>query len=225
MTGGPYEAVTAYPAGRSTPARFASAAAEMGFAGVIVRNARDASDDPTAAEVAQRYGIDVIGGIELDPDVPDDASGALPGLRSEYPLVVLVGGSTRINRFAATQRHVDVLARPITPTGPRLDPGTVATAVDNDVAIEVNLGPLREPGGSRVRYIQRLRSLWRVLSHHDAPYVVSMRPTSHRGLRGPRQVRALGEAVGIPAEAVDRGLRRWGELVADGPGEPDASAD
>lgn len=215
MTNRRFEAVEAYPAGSSTVARFAMTTAEIGFDGLVVRNGDAIDGSPSVEAVANEYELEVVRAVELKPEAPDDVSGSLPGLSERYPLVALVGGTTRINRFVATQRHVDVLARPITPTGPRLDPGTVANAVEHDVAVELDLGPLRTTGGTRVRYLQRLRSLWRVVDHYDAPYVVSFRPTSHLELRGPRHLEALGATVGIDPDAIDRGLERWATIADD----------
>ncbi|MFP4590027.1 MAG: RNase P subunit p30 family protein [Halobacteriales archaeon] len=213
MTPASYEAVVAYPEGTSTVARLVATAADAGYGGVVVRDVRELPERPAISAVAERYGLDVVPGVELDPDVPDDASGMLPGLREEHPLVGVAGGTTRINRFVAAQPHVDVLARPITPGGPFFEPGTARTAADNDVAVEIPLGPLRDAGGRRVWYLQRLRALWRVVDHAGVDYVVSARPTSHLAIRGPRQLRALGGVVGVPREAVDRGLARWGTLA------------
>ncbi|MFW6449313.1 MAG: RNase P subunit p30 family protein, partial [Halobacteriota archaeon] len=194
-------------------ARLAAKAADIGYGGIVVRNAANLPAQPAVETIAEHASIDVVPGVELEPDVPDDASGALPGLRRSYPIVAVAGGSTRMNRFVASQRHVDVLVRPITPDGPFLAPGTATTAAENDVAIELPFGPLRSRGGRRVRYLQRLRALWRVVDHAKAPYVVSARPTSHLAIRGPRQLEALGAVVGIPEDAIDRGLARWGRLA------------
>ncbi len=213
MTAPRFEAVTAYPTGTSTVSRFAATAGAVGFRGLVVRNGPAVDDDPSPSVIGEHYDVDVVPSIELDPVEPDAVSGSLPGYRRTYPLVAVAGGSTPINRFAATQRHVDVLTRPVTPDGPHVEPGTISNAIDNDVAIELDLGPLRSRGGSRVRYLQRLRSLWRVVDHYDAPFVVSMHPTSHLEMRGPRHLKALGDAVGIEAAAIERGLQRWGDLV------------
>ncbi|ERH07983.1 MAG: hypothetical protein J07HN4v3_00348 [Halonotius sp. J07HN4] len=58
-----YEAVAAYPAGDSTVSRQAKTAADYGYDGVVVRT-RTAEFDADA--ISDRYGIDVVGGIEID---------------------------------------------------------------------------------------------------------------------------------------------------------------
>jgi len=62
----------------------------------------------------------------------------------------------------------------------------VKAAVENGVRLEFDLsGVLRESGGRRVRIIQSLRKLREIVNHYDAPYVVSVDPTSHLELRAP----------------------------------------
>lgn len=208
-----YEAVLAYPDGSSTLARLASVASRLGFGGLVVRNATTLPDEPPLGAIRDRYAIDIARGVELAPTDPDEASGRLPHLHERFPVLMVAGGSRRINRFVAEQRHVDVLTQPIRSDSPYFDTGTVKAARENDVAFEVNLSPLTQEGGHRVRYLQRLRQLWRLIDHYDAPYVVSMRPTSHLGLVDGRSLAALGDTIGLGAEAMERGLRHWGTIA------------
>lgn len=208
-----YEAILAYPDGSSTVARYASVASHLGLSGLVVRNARSLPDDPPLGAIRSRHAIDIARGVELGPADPDDVSGRLPHLHERFPVLMVAGGSRRINRFVADQRHVDVLTRPIRSDTPYVDAGTVKVARENDVAFEVNLSPLTQVGGHRVRYLQRLKQLWRLIDHYDSPYVVSMRPTSHLDLVGPRALAALGDTIGLGAQAIERGLAHWGTIA------------
>ena len=58
-----YEAVAAYPAGDSTVSRQARTAADYGYDGLVVRT-REAEFDADA--ISDRYGIEVVRGIEVD---------------------------------------------------------------------------------------------------------------------------------------------------------------
>lgn len=206
------EGITAHPDGSSTVSRMTLTAAEVGYDGLVVRNAAAISDGPSLETIGAEYDIEVFGGIEVETDSPDEVSGRLPNLAREHDVVLVTGGSDRMNRFIADQPAVDVLTTPIDQDGPDIDPGIATQAKDNDVAIEVDFGPLSDSGGTRVRYIDRLRRLWRVIDHYEVPYVISMRASSHRGLVAPRELAALGEIIGIDAEAVRGGLSTWLEL-------------
>jgi ribonuclease P/MRP protein subunit RPP1 len=87
-------------------------------------------------------------------------------------------------------------------------------ARDNDVRIEVNLGPaLRARGGGRVRHLEKLRRLKHLLDHYDAPYVVSANATSHLEVRAHRELAAVGEEIGLGAAWIRDGLEAWERLV------------
>lgn len=207
---GPYEAVHAHPDGEATPARLAATAAEYGFAGVVVRT-READYD--AAALSETYGVDVVRGVEVVADGPESASGAVGNFRSECDVLAVRGGSPGLNRFAVEQDRVDVLARPFADRGD-LNHVLVKAAVDHDVRIEVDLGPvLRTGGGRRVRHLQKLRKLRELLEAYDAPFVVSGTPTSHLELRAPRELVALGEHIGFDAEMIRTGLGEWGRVA------------
>jgi ribonuclease P/MRP protein subunit RPP1 len=87
-------------------------------------------------------------------------------------------------------------------------------AAENGVRIEFDFGPvLRTTGGERVRALRDLRKLRELVADADAPFVVSANPASHLELRAPRELVAVGEAVGFDPETVRAGLREWGELA------------
>ncbi|MGQ4555918.1 RNase P subunit p30 family protein [Halobellus sp. GM3] len=220
-----YEAVHAHPDGRSTAARFATTAERYGYAGVIVR-VDDA--DPDYERLREAFALDVVDGAEIVAPDPQHASGAVGNARTKHTVVVVAGGTDALNRFAVEQERVDVLARPFEGTrdggegdGDRRVGGDgdvnhvlAKAARDNGVRIEVNLGPvLRSRGGSRVRHLEKLRRLKRLLEHYDAPYVVSANARSHLQLRSHRELVALGREIGLGAEWTREGLAAWDRLV------------
>ena len=230
-----YEAVHAYPDGEATVARHAATAARHGYDGIVVRSrdaldpagsggnsagdggsdAADADESPVRDPQALReeYGIDVVDAVEVDADDPTSASGAVGNYRSDRTVVCVVGGDDALNRFAVEQPRVDVLARP-TAGGGDFNHVLAKAARDNDFHVEFDFGPaLRATGGKRVRALADLRKLREIVSHYDAPYVVSANARSHLELRAPRELVAVGEAIGFDAEAVREGLRAWGNLV------------
>lgn len=209
---GPYEAVYTSPDGESTVARQARTAARQGYDGIVVRTRDAAIPDG----IVERYGVDPVAAVEIDADDPASASGALGGVRPEYPVVLVRGGTAAMNRFAVEQPRVDVLA---SPTGhgegaDRFDHVAARAAARNGVRVEFDLGPvLRSGGRRRVRAIADLRLLADLVEKYDAPHVVSARAASHLALRAPRELVAVGEAVGLEGAFVRAGLAEWGRLV------------
>ncbi|MFB6091395.1 MAG: RNase P subunit p30 family protein [Haloquadratum sp.] len=214
-----YEAVHAHPDGDSTAARLATTAERYGYEGVIARTG--ALD----GEVRETSPVDVVDAAEIVAPDPQHASGAVGNARSNHAVVLVCGGTDALNRFAVEQPRVDVLARPFEGAtddgegpsgGGDLNHVLAKAARDNDVRIEVNLAPvLRDRGGHRVRHLDKLRRLKRLLEDYDAPYVVSANPRSHLHLRAHREIAALGAEIGLGAEWTRAGLDAWGRLVAE----------
>lgn len=205
-----YEAVTAYPAGEATVARFARIADTYGYDGIVRRQGNAGA---SLDRVREEVDIDVVDGIEIDTTDPSVLAGTLGTERTERTLVMVRGGDDRINRQAVEDPRVDVLSAPMR-TGGDVNHVLAAAAKRNGVRIEFDLGPiLRRTGGARVRAAARLRKLREVVFDADAPFVVSGDPRSHLQLRAPRELAAVGELIGFPADMLNDGLTEWGSLA------------
>ena len=237
MTGA-YEAVHAYPDGDATVARFAKTASEYGFDGVVVRNHGD--EPPAIASrdggsggggsgaggdggsgggggdfetVRDRYGVDVVAGVEVRAGDPSRASGFVGNHRDSKTVVAVHGGTRAINRFAVEQPAVDVLTHPMAGDGD-VNHVLAKAAAENGVRLEFSFARvLRADGGRRVQALRGLRKLRELVDAFDVPYVVSADPESHLQVRAPRELVAVGEAIGFDAEQVERGLAEWGRLA------------
>ncbi|WP_440765209.1 RNase P subunit p30 family protein [Natronorubrum sp. DTA7] len=208
-----YEAVHARPDGDSTVARLAKTAADYGFEGVVVRNHHDSRAEYDAAAIREEYDIDVVEGVEIRADSPQEAGGSVGNYRTDQTIVALHGGTNDMNRFAVENDKVDVLAHPMADRGD-VNHVLVKAAVENGVRLEFSLsGVLRKSGGRRVREIQSLRKLEEIVDYYDAPYVVSADPASHLELRAPRELIAVGEQLGFSSEFIEDGLAEWGRLA------------
>ncbi|SFB95126.1 ribonuclease P/MRP protein subunit RPP1 [Halobiforma haloterrestris] len=208
-----YEAVHAHPDGQSTVARLAKTAADYGFEGVVVRNTPNARPAYDPDEIRDEYGVDVVEGVEIRTDDPQEASGAVGNHRPDETIVAVAGGSTAMNRFAVENDKVDVLARPMADDGD-VNHVVAKAALENGVRLEFDLSRvLADHGGRRVRVLQSLRKLYEIVDHYDAPYVVSATPTTHLEFRAPRELTALGEQIGLPADFIEDGLAEWRNLA------------
>ena len=225
-----YEAVHAHPAGDATVARHAATAARYGYDGIVVRTrsalsqasaAGTGADDtpdtdhpPTATAVADRYDIDIVDAVEIEADDPGGASGAVGSARSDHTVVCVVGGDDQLNRYAVETPRVDVLTRP-TAAGGDFNHVLAKAARDNGVHVEFDFGPvLRSTGGERVRALSRLRKLREIVTHYDAPHVVSANPRSHLELRAPRELVAVAVESGFDRDWVQAGLTAWGAIAS-----------
>lgn len=205
-----YEAVHADPDGESARG-LVGTAADYGFDGVVLRTHADTS--LTADALAAEYGINVITGVEIRAESPGEAGGRVGTLREERTIVAVRGGTDAMNRFAVETPEVDVLARPMAGGGD-VNHVLAKAAVENGVRIEFSLAPvLRASGGRRVRALQSLRKLREIVAHYDAPFVVSANPESRFEIRAPRELLAVGEAIGFDRETIEAGLAEWGRLA------------
>jgi ribonuclease P/MRP protein subunit RPP1 len=208
-----YEGVHAHPDGDATVARHALTARDAGYDGVVVRNHGDRQADYDAARIAEAYDVDVVRGVELRTDDRGQLSGLIDSYRGKRTVLAVHGGDTATNRFACEQAKVDVLAHPMRGDGD-VDHVLVKAAERNGVRLEFDFADvLRADGGPRVQAIGGLRKLREIVEHYDAPFVVSADPRSHLQLRAPRELVAVGEAIGFTAEQVREGLREWGRLA------------
>jgi ribonuclease P/MRP protein subunit RPP1 len=209
-----YEAVHAHPDGDATVSRYAHTAASYGYDGVVVRNHGDVRAEYDAEAIADATGVDVVPGLEIRADDPSQASGYVGNYRRQYPLLLVHGGTNALNRFAVEQERIDVLAHPMAGGGD-VNHVLAKAAATNGVRIEFDLSQVcRRTGGDRVRALQDLRTLRELVEQYDAPYVVSVDPTSHLHLRAPRELAAVGEVVGFTGDAIREGLAEWGRLAA-----------
>jgi ribonuclease P/MRP protein subunit RPP1 len=218
-----YEAVYVYPDSKSTVTRCAHTADRYGYDGIITR-AIDAEPDFDQIRTAMDNGFstlstpDIVNGVEIVRSDPQHASGVLGNERSQRTIVAIRGGTDVLNRFAAEQPRVDVLTKPFigsnkSRTGD-INHVLIKAAVRNEVAIELNLGPtIRAEGGRRIKHIQRLNKLKRLIDHYDAPYVVSATPNSHLEFRTPQELAAVGAEIGLGETWVYDGFTAWDEII------------
>ncbi len=209
----PYETAVAHPDGRSTVGRLAATAARQGYGGLVVTNA-----DREGVTVEGDHAIDVVSGVVVNAADAETAAGTLGSVRSgsdtRYTVVCVRGRTAETTRFAVGQDRVDALLLPAD-RDVDFDHVRAATAEDHGVRVALDLGGvLRETGRDRVAALERLRRRREILDDADATPLVTARARSHLDLRSPRDLAAVGEAVGLGSDAVRAGLAGWGAVVA-----------
>ncbi len=208
-----YEAVHVEREGKTTPGRFGLTVSHAGFDGMVVRNRQKATAAVDHESIANRYGIDVVRGIEITATEKAAVSGAIGNRRPEAEVLLVRGRDPAMNRFVTESPRVDVLADPMGGEGD-LNHVIANAAATNGVALEINLGGvLRQTGGNRVRTITKLRKLRELIEDAGAPYVVSGAPRTHLEVRGPRELLAVGERIGFDREQIQTGLEAWGAIA------------
>jgi ribonuclease P/MRP protein subunit RPP1 len=207
-----YEAVHAHRdgAGAATLARHALTAAELGYEGLVVRNA------PATAQleaVAARYDVDIASGVEIRTTERSAAAAAISQHRPQQTLVIVRGHSVAMNRFAVEEPRVDVLAHPMRGSGD-VNHVLAEAAARNGVRVEFDLGPVMQSRGrQRVQAIGRLQKLHDMITACDAPYVVTAGVESHLDWRSPRDLAGLAVPLDWSPAWIREGLAEWGRLV------------
>lgn len=208
-----YEAAHVRANGETTPHRFALTAAQAGFDGLVLRNRQSNPATTDFQALSERYGIDVVDGIEIRAQEKATVSGAIGNRRPEAEILLVQGRDPDLNRFVAESSRVDVLANPMGGEGD-INHVIANTAAENGVALEVNLrAVLRESGASRIRAIKHLRKLRELIEDAGAPYVVSGAPQTHLAVRGPRELVAVGNEIGFDEAQIRTGLAAWGQIA------------
>ncbi len=202
-----YEAVRVASQGPTTPARFASRAASLGYDGLVIHGP---FDQKRGGVIRERFDIDIVRGIAIEAADRETAAGAITDAREEGEIVTVYPGDEDIQRFLARRTAVDVLV----PTG-EIEHTTAKVAGDHGIALAFDVGPvLRERGPTRVSALRDLRRLATIVDHFDVSHVVTANATLHLELRAPRELESLGAAIDGTAELVKDGLDQWGALAA-----------
>ena len=214
-----YEFVHAAPETRTTPARTALTASRAGYDAVVLRNHFDADGEDAYPfyDVPDKPAVPVHEGIEVRAEGVEELHEGVNRAEMEDAAVVAVhGGDETVNR-AAIEAGADLLAHPNRGRGRSFDHVLAREAADAGVAVELSLASvLRASGGERVRAIRDLQTTLRLVRKYGTPFVVSADPRTHLHIRAPRELRAVGDTVGIGDDEFDRGTEETpARLLAD----------
>lgn len=153
-------------------------------------------------ELSGKSGLDLVACVEIEADSIKTLKKALAKYRDVAEIIVVAGGDYAINRAAAEDGRVDVLAHPeFKRTDSGIDHIVAKSAAQNGVALELNMGEL-------LMTYRRVRS--HILNHMErnvmlckkfgTPIVITSGARDAWGVRDPRELAALGRMLGLTLE-------------------------
>ena len=173
------------------------------------------------SEVAKGYGYDaicaanhsdfgykiekvpnVIQGVEIVAKNVSELKRKIAILRTEVEILVVHGGDGEINRAAAKDSRVDILAHPW-----EIDHITARFAAENNVALDFSMDTIiYARGARRSRAFHAMRAGMALMRKYGTPFVITSNSTSIYGLRSPKEMVALAMLVGMEREEAESGL-------------------
>lgn len=202
------------PSDMSTIARFARVAERSGYDGLILRRESKSPGETDLHAVSTATGLTIEQGKTIVATDRSQAGSEIATSRDHAAVLIGEAETPLLRHFLSGQHRLDVLRMDLTDVS-SISHTTIARAADNGIFVEFDFGVLlRRTGTQRVNAIEAIQTLHRITEHSDAPYVVSATPESHVQLRGPRELTAVVEGIGLPGDMVTIGLQAWGNILA-----------
>ena len=196
--------VHAVPDGDNSVEELASLARHFGYSGFALTNHSDKLPQKKPV-LPSPEGFEIIRGIELVEENPSKLHGLVGKFRKNADVLIVHGGSEKVNRAAVENSGVDILNHPSFEKSSGINQVLAKAAADNEVAIGLNMRPLLHSRGSRrIRLLTDLRANLDLARKYDVRLVLSSDAVSCYDLRPPREMLALAELFGLEeSEAID----------------------
>ncbi|QQG40260.1 MAG: hypothetical protein HYS81_02530 [Candidatus Aenigmatarchaeota archaeon] len=182
-------------------------AATLGFSGLAVVEYHQKFDAfrelrKRLRDASQKSGLELVGAVEIQADSIKTLKRALAKYREIAELVLVSGGDYAINRAAAEDGRVDVIAHP---EFKRVDSGidhvVTQSAAQNGVALELNMGELLTTYKRvRTHVLNHMERNVMLCKEFGTPIVVTSGAKDAWGLRDPRELAALAQILGLTLE-------------------------
>ena len=206
-----FEAIT--PNDKTTVSRFALAARQSGYDGIILRHCPTGPGETNLAAIEGHTGVTIHQGHTVVAGDRSQTGSEIARYRNKTDVLFGEATSAKRRHFLAGQHRLDVLRMDVADAS-EISHTTIARAADNGVYIEFDLANvLRATGKKRINDIEILQTLHRIIENTDTPFVVSGVPKSHFELRGPRELAAVVDGIGVPGKVVTIGMRAWGSIL------------
>ena len=150
--------------------------------------------------------IEVLAGIEISTEDPEILKRQISRLRDRADIIIVSGGSSKINRVAVEDARVDILSAP--EMGRRdsgLDDVMTRFAAKNSVAIELNFrAVLNTYRKVRSHILSHMRTNAELAAKYGAPLVIASGAEKPFDMRTGRELASLGNLAGLGlAESLD----------------------
>ena len=187
--------VHAHPETETPAADLLSLARRYGYAGIAITN-----HDQFYEAHPGLPGL--FTGVEIQTESVTELKRAVKHYGGKVNLVVVHGGSEKINRAAVEHPRVDILAHPCGEKGEGgLNHVLVRYAAANGVAIDFNLDALIHTRRTdRARLLSKMREILRLVRKYHAPMLLTSHAQSLYELRAPREMMALAALIGLSPE-------------------------
>jgi ribonuclease P/MRP protein subunit RPP1 len=189
--------VHAVPDGDNSVEELASLARHFGYSGFALTNHSDKLSQKRPA-LPSLEGFEIFRGIELVEENPSKLHGLVGKFRKNADVLIVHGGSEKVNRAAVENSSVDILNHPSFDRSSGINQVLAKSAADNEVAIGLNLRAfLHSRGSRRIHLLTDLRANLDLARKYDVPLVLSSDAMSCYDLRSPRELLALAELFGL----------------------------
>jgi len=146
--------------------------------------------------------IDLVSCVEISAQGVKELKRKISKARKIVDIVIVSGGDYKINRAAAEDSRVDILSHP---EYKRMDSGVdhiiARAAGENNVAIEINFHEILETFRKiRAHVLGHMRNNIHLALEYNVPIVITSSALNKWELRGPRELAAIGQAIGMSLE-------------------------
>ena len=206
-----FEFVHHYPESSSTLSRMAVTCRDAGYDAVVSRNHVEMEGEDGGMDGEDGVGgcvkvedVEIYRGVEAVVDSLNQLYGLIDR-HQDVDILAVHGGDGGVNIEASESGRVDVVSHP---TRGEFNHVFVRNCSENDVAVEFNLRRvLKRSGGGRVRVLENLRKLLRLVRKYDTPYIISCDPHSHLDVRGRREIASLCSTIGFEDDEIEKGMK------------------
>ena len=170
---------------------------ELGYNGIGIMNHHPFVNE----EDISFEGVHIIKGVELKCENARDLHRATKKYRDHVDVLAVHGGIEEVNRLAVSNPLIDMLCHAEEGRTSGLNHILMRFAKENDVAIEFNMcNVLSQRGIKRAQIIRKLRKNLSLARKFGVKTILTSGASKRLGVRAPRDLIALGMAVGFTRE-------------------------
>ena len=198
------QAFSNYSIGENPILEVSKMAERLGFEGIAIadvfENLEKLKEQKAAIELARKeVNIDIVSGVTIKTRDKLEMKRLLGQVRDKVEIVIVDGGSYRVNRAACEDSRVDILARPeFERTDNGLDEVCLKAARENNVAIQINFREiLHTYRRIRNHMLTHIGTNMRLADEMRVKLIVCSGAQSKWDIRDPRELVSLANVLGM----------------------------